>query len=182
MFIWQNSALTRDERIVRLLPTIGFIAFAVLWFVDIQLKRPNVIIQYCGMASLLLVGVGLLLMKRSERRARQLIRSGQVGVCPGCCYSLAGLDASGDCPECGVSYSPETLQQRWAVQYNMWDLVDPEPKPLPFACPNCEYSLKGLNATGRCPECGNEYSPDLLREEWARKDVTADQLSKALPR
>lgn len=149
MFIWQNSALTRDERIVRLLPTSGFIAFAVLWFVDIQLKRPNVIIQYCGMASLLLVGVGLLLMKRSERRARQLIRSGQVHVCPRCCYSLIGLDASGDCPECGVPYSPETLRQRWAVQYNLWDLVTFR------RCPSCQS--EEFNAiAAQCVMCGHD--------------------------
>lgn len=33
-------------------------------------------------------------------------------------------------------------------------------------CPACEYDLSALPPEGRCPECGAEYSPPVLKARW----------------
>lgn len=33
-------------------------------------------------------------------------------------------------------------------------------------CPQCRYLLAGLPDAGRCPECGFEYSKDILIKYW----------------
>ena len=33
-------------------------------------------------------------------------------------------------------------------------------------CPTCGYPLKGLADAGNCPECGEAYELDALREQW----------------
>jgi len=35
-------------------------------------------------------------------------------------------------------------------------------------CPKCEYDLRGTGPNGVCPECGFEYTQDLLRGVWTR--------------
>jgi len=39
-------------------------------------------------------------------------------------------------------------------------------------CPHCNYSLKGLPATGRCPECGSHY--DISNKRRGSRDRLAD--------
>ncbi len=33
-------------------------------------------------------------------------------------------------------------------------------------CPDCHYSLAGHAGGGRCPECGYEFTPESLRDDW----------------
>lgn len=33
-------------------------------------------------------------------------------------------------------------------------------------CPTCGYPLKGLADAGNCPECGEVYELDALRQQW----------------
>jgi hypothetical protein len=44
-------------------------------------------------------------------------------------------------------------------------------------CTRCGYALQGLPSRGRCPECGREYSPDVLvlygRGRGGKKTLTA---------
>jgi hypothetical protein len=35
-------------------------------------------------------------------------------------------------------------------------------------CPRCRYHLAGLDEQGTCPECGQPYGADDLRELWHR--------------
>lgn len=37
-----------------------------------------------------------------------------------------------------------------------------------LVCPECEYDLAGQGSPGRCPECGLDHTPELLRERWER--------------
>jgi hypothetical protein len=38
-------------------------------------------------------------------------------LCPECDYDLSACPASGDCPECGRAYTPQSLKKHWESLY-----------------------------------------------------------------
>ena len=38
-------------------------------------------------------------------------------------------------------------------------------------CPLCRYCLKGHGPEGRCPECGEEYTMQVLIQHWTDEDL-----------
>lgn len=71
------------------------------------------------------IGVGLVVIAALACAGAVAIRSGYhhsrmialrahgYRFCPDCGYDLRDSDTEGPCPECGVAYSPESLQRRW---------------------------------------------------------------------
>jgi ssDNA-binding Zn-finger/Zn-ribbon topoisomerase 1 len=49
--------------------------------------------------------------------ARQALRKSGYRVCPGCRYDLSASPAEGVCPECGATYTPESLRAMWEEAY-----------------------------------------------------------------
>lgn len=68
--------------------------------------------------------------------------------CPKCRYSLRGLPAVGECPECGFGYDEFTFERSSRIRLQ--------------TCPKCQYSLRGLPNAGRCPECGFTYDDETF--------------------
>lgn len=48
---------------------------------------------------------------------REKLRKSGYKVCPDCSYDLASSPAEGVCPECGTSYTPALLKERWESAY-----------------------------------------------------------------
>ncbi len=60
----------------------------------------------------------------SHYSARSRLRSKGYKICPQCQYNLNNLPDQGACPECGFSYTPEILKERWELHYK-WTLEKP---------------------------------------------------------
>lgn len=85
-------------------------------------------------------------------------------ACTHCKYSLAGLENTGVCPECGGAYDKRTLVGMGlgsgmppSDAYPS-ELADEQIVPFAINCPFCDYGLAGLPVTGTCPECGGRYN------------------------
>src|ERR1043165_5569731 len=53
----------------------------------------------------------------ARARGRRSIRTRGYLMCPRCGYGLGGLAPAGDCPECGLPYSPILLRDEWEWAY-----------------------------------------------------------------
>lgn len=68
----------------------------------------------------------VLLLVRSvttHRRRMARLRTLNYRSCPECAYDLRKADPAGTCPECGIPFTPESLQSRWEADPK----VDPPP-------------------------------------------------------
>ena len=62
---------------------------------------------------MVLVYVHLYLVRRRFKEfTNELLRS-NYRVCPECLYSLDAIAESGKCPECGATFTPESLVAKW---------------------------------------------------------------------
>jgi len=52
------------------------------------------------------------------------------------------------------------LAHRWLPRSRSFGWTDPKN----FCCPDCGYNMAGLSTT-KCPECGNEFTIDQLRND-----------------
>lgn len=63
----------------------------------------------------------------------------------------------------GAAWSLFILPRRTMKQF--WEEV----RAAEFrVCPECHYSLRGLDSCGACPECGRPFEQSKLRQDWRR--------------
>ncbi|MBS0196130.1 MAG: hypothetical protein JSR77_05175 [Planctomycetes bacterium] len=94
------------------------VAATVIWFALVAHNLVAVIV--CVIA--IIIGNIVLVWHVSQLAslnwaARQRLRKSGYRVCPECMYDLAASPEEGNCPECGWTYSPGTLRDRWEQSY-----------------------------------------------------------------
>ncbi len=103
-------------------------------------------------------------------------------ACANCSYNLKGLRVGGPCPECGRKI-PQPAPASRPISTPKGRPAPSPPRKAPLgdtlpddaACSHCKYSLRGLRAGGRRPECG---TPIAFRRRRHRLD---DHLTDAFP-
>jgi len=112
------------QRLKRIRVLVG-LAVAILWsggavgvllIVDRIVYLPvDVNVSLCGMIAACLLGAGLLetIPWIVKRRFCKWLRKHEYRVCTECGYLLGGLPEEHRCPECGVEYKMEDINQQW---------------------------------------------------------------------
>ena len=71
-------------------------------------------------AALPCLRVAVFAISSDHNRFLRKVRGSRYRICPDCGYSLSGLPDRHACPECGLRYTVEELEQRWRPwQYPM---------------------------------------------------------------
>jgi hypothetical protein len=130
--MYHLPTLRRRERIWQIaIPVLGlcFVVFAVS-----QAGADWAWLRFLvGGVILLAQAFVFVALLRERRYARRMILAGQFLICPKCRYRLDGLADSGQCPECGHSYSPNALRTAWADAYGIpFTLPDTPSPPSPL--------------------------------------------------
>jgi len=95
-------------------------------------------------------------------------------TCPSCGRLLPLDERLEHCPSCGRGadvvgllverHGPEVLDPCYEAHER--EIPEMLVDRAPLACPRCRFSLFGLEARGRCPECGQAYDKRALIRDF----------------
>lgn len=113
--LWQSTA-SADLRFMGYGPLSSYVACGLVILVGFLLYERWQIKMGLFIAVFGATGLALdfsILRRRRRRRLIVWIMSQDYRVCTGCLYSLKGLAASGQCPECDQQFSSNSLRTTW---------------------------------------------------------------------
>ena len=99
---------------------VWFVGYLYLFRGSRMAFQAKYFLGYLGV--LYLVGYAVRSLRgKAKERGRRLLQTRGYAVCPGCLYDLAGVAATGQCPECGRAYGPDDLRHTWQSAYEARD-------------------------------------------------------------